>query len=122
MEKIHIDTLIFENPLELDEEKINNMFDSYHEQSCCENHYLDFDSFTEDFQMVKDVLKKIDKIEIYWEEWMWITLFFYDWEERVWIFLAGRNTNNWYYTTNLTLIVKLANWFKKEYDIEKYQE
>jgi hypothetical protein len=57
---------------------------------------------------------------------MGITLFFYwdkyEEDDRVWIFIPWRNSNNWYYSTNLVLIVTLNNWYTKKYDIEEYQE
>lgn len=121
-DKIFIDKIEFSPKLEVDMMNIVNMFDSSHEQDCCENHKLDFDNFANDFKMVEDLLKEIDKIEIYWEVWMGITIFLYDWEKRVWIFIPWRWINNWYYWTDLTLIVILPNWFTKEYDIEEYQD
>lgn len=120
MEKVLIDTI--EIYLDINSVAIKNMFESHHEQSCCEEHYLDFDSWESDFKEAEERLTKIDKIEIYWEEWMGITVFFYDWEERVWIFIPWRGYNNWYYSSNLKLILTLPDWFVKRYDISEYQD
>lgn len=103
------------------------MFESFHEQNCCEDHYLDFDDFEKSFEAITQRwYSKIEKIEIYWTPWMWVTLFFYETKdeevERVWIFIPWRASNNWFYSDDLTLIVTLPNWFKKEYDITSYQK
>lgn len=121
-DKILIDTIIFLIPLDTDYKKVFWMFSSTHAQDCCEWHELDFDSSEQDFKMVQDMLTKIDKLEIYWEEWMWVTFYFYDWEKRVWVFVPWRWSNNWYYWNNITLIIKLPNWFTKEYDVTEYQD
>ena len=119
-EKFLIDSINIE--LEVISKDIREMFDSYHRWECCETHYLDFDSWETDFSEVERKLEKIDKIEIYGEEDMGITIFFYEWEERVWIFVPWRWYNNWYYSSQLDLIVKLTNWFSKTYDISKFQD
>ena len=122
MEKVYIDTIEFNEPLELNYEEVFWMFKSEHSSDCCESHELDFDSSREDFKTVISILKKIDKIEIYWEEWMWVTFFFYDWEIRVWVFVHWRGSNNWYYWSNIDLIVTLPNWYSKRYDVSEYQD
>ena len=126
MENILIDTLIFNEWLITDCKKIRWMFDSYHDQNCCENHYLDFCDFEKSFEEVERKFNKIEKIEIKWTPGMWITLFFYEnkneKDNRVWIFIPWRANNNWYYSDNLTFIVTLENWFKKEYNVTEYQK
>ena len=125
-ENILIDTLIFNKWLEVDYQKIVWMFDCYHEQSCCESHYLDFSDFQSCFQEVERKFNKIEKIEIKWTPWMWITLFFYENKdeenERVWIFIPWRWYNNWYYSDELILIVTLEDWTNKKYNISEYQD
>ncbi len=124
-DNILIDTLIFNQWLEPNCKNIKSMFESYHKRDCCEMHRLDFDDFDIAFEAVEK-FSKIEKIEIKWTPWMGITLFFY-WDkdkedDRVWIFIPWRNSNNWYYSTNLTLVITLPDWFAKEYDIIEYQE
>lgn len=121
MENTLIDTLEFTEWLNVNFKEIFWMFSSHHNSDCCEWHELDFSDSEKQFELVEKALTKIDKIEIYWEENMWVTFFFYDWEIRVWIFVPWRWSNNWYYSNDLTLIVELLNWFKKEYDITEYQ-
>lgn len=89
---------------------------SYHSQSCCENHYLDFSHLTmEDFDGLEFDLTKDD--------------FF----ERVQDYgialkpivghpvrIPGYGSNNGYYSDNLSLT--LDGTIKKEYDITECQE
>lgn len=123
-ENILIDTLIFNDWLDPTERNFRHMFDSYHQQDCCKMHYLDFSDFDKWFEAVEK-FSKIEKIEIKWTPWMWITLFFYEDKDnednRVWIFIPWRASNNWYYSSDLTLIVTLPNWFSKQYDVSDYQ-
>lgn len=121
-ENIFIDTLIFNPPLPMNYEDVIEMFSSKHQQDCCEYHYLDFEWKKEEFETVKSILSKVDKIDIKWTPWMGITLRMYDWEKDFWFFIPWRSDNNWYYSENLQLIVTLPNWFIKKYDIEEYQE
>ena len=121
-DKILIDTIIFKNPLEVDYEEIFWMFESDHQSNCCEWHELDFDNSEQDFKMVEDMLSKIDKLEIYWEKWMWVTFFFYDWEKRVWVFVPWRWSNNWYYWDNIELIISTPDNWIFEYDVSEYQD
>ena len=107
--------------LKVDYREVFCMISSDHQQDCCEAHYLDFDNSRQDFKMVEQMLSKIDKIEIYWEEWMGVTFFFYDGEERVWIFIPWRAENNWYYSDDLQLIINTPDNWKYEFDITEYQ-
>ena len=120
--KTYIGTITFNEPLNTDVELIGNMLSSDHEPCCCEWHELDFDSFKQDFNIVKDILSQIDKMEIYWEEGMGITFYFYDGEKRAGIFVPWRWDNNWYYSDNLTLIVDTPDGRYFEYDIREYQD
>ena len=117
-----IDTIKFIEPLEIDYKKVFWMFESKHYQDCCESHELDFDSSKADFKMVEDMLTKIDKLEIKWEEWMWVTFFFYDWDKRVWVFVPWRGYNNWYYGTNIDLIVTTPDNWTYAYNVSEYQD
>ena len=120
--KTFIDTIEFNVPLVTDYNKVFWMIDSDHIQSCCESHYLDFDSSEQEFELVSSMLSKIDKIEIYWEEGMGITLYFYEWIKRVGIFIPWRWYNNGYYGDNLELIITTPNNWTYQYDISEYQD
>lgn len=121
MENIIIDTIKFEEPIKAEFENFKDMFDSHHYQDCCESHYLDFDSYESDFELVEK-LELIDKIDINGSPWIWVTIFFYNWEDRAWVFFAWRGYNNGYYSSNIDFIVTLPNGFKKEYDVSEYQD
>lgn len=120
--KVYIDTIEFKEPLKVDYNLIFDNISSEHIGDCCERHELDFENTRKEFELVEDTLSKIDKLEIYWEVWMWVTFFFYDWDKRVWIFVPWRGNNNWYYSDDLTLIIDIP-WTKKiTYDITEYQD
>ena len=125
-DNVLIDTLIFTPWLATNWYSVLSMFDSHHRRDCCEDHWLDFSDALTAFEEVEKRFEFIEKIEIKWTPWMGITLFFYwdkyEEDDRVWIFIPWRNSNNWYYSTNLVLIVTLNNWYTKKYDIEEYQE
>lgn len=121
-ENIFIDMLYFNPPLPMNYEDVIWMFSSSHDSSCCEWHELDFEWKEEEFETLKQFLWKVDKIEIKWTPWMWITLRIYDWAKEFWFFIPGRGSNNGYYSDNLTLDVKMKNWFCKSYDIAEYQD
>ena len=121
IENVLIDTIEFNTPLPVNYEDVIGMFTSEHDSDCCEHHELDFEWKKEEFETVKQFLKKVDKIEIKWTPGMWITLRMYDREKEFWFFIPWRGYNNGYYSDNLTLIVKLKNGFEKRYDIREYQ-
>lgn len=121
-ENILIDTIEFEEHLDVDYKKIMWMFSSDHSETCCEWHELDFSSAESDFRMVEDILDYIDKIEIKWTIWMWITLFFYEGDKRVWVFVPWRGENTWYYSSDLDLNIIFPNWDRKRYDVSEYQD
>ena len=98
------------------------IFSSYHHWDCCEWHELDFEWKEVEFETVKQILSKVDKIEIKWTPWMGITLRMYDSDKEFGFFIPWRGSNNGYYSDDLSLIVSLKNWFKKEYDIREYQD
>jgi hypothetical protein len=116
-ENILIDTLEFNPPLEVDYKTVIWMFDSYHDRDCCERHELDFEWKEQEFELVKSILSKVDKIEIQWVLWMWIALRMYDGEKDFWFFIPWRWSNNWYYSSKLNLIVTLPGGVKLEYDL-----
>lgn len=121
MDKIYIDTIKFNEPLSVNYDEVFGMISSDHSQDCCERHELDFTDARSNFKMAETILTKIDKMEIYWEKNMWVTFFFYDWEERVGVFVPWRGYNNWYYWDTIVLIIQVGN-AKYEYDVSEYQD
>ena len=83
-----------------------------HFQDCCENVYIDFEHI-DIFREQINELETINEISINWVEWEWIVVFLYNWDDdwgapkRVGVFLACRNSQNWYYSGDLDLIVDI---------------
>lgn len=121
-DNILIDTLEFNPPLPMNYEDVIWIFSSSHDWDCCEWHELDFEWKEGEFEMVKSILSKVDKIDIKWTPWMGITLRMYDWQKEFWLFIPWRWYNNWYYSYNLTLIVEMPNCEQKRYNIREYQD
>lgn len=121
-ENVLIDTIVFNPPLPMEYDKVIWMLSSYHSRDCCENHYLDFEWKWPEFETAKQFLSKVDKIEISWVPWMWISLRMFDSTKEFPFFIPWRAENNGYYSNNLALIVTLQNWLKKEYDISLFQD
>ena len=90
---------------------------SYHDQDCCEYHYLSFNDLDlRDFEDLTFDLTNdnfFNKIEGYGIELIPIKGFS--------IKVPGYGSNNGYYSTNLTLCVT-SNGKTREYDIEECQE
>lgn len=121
-ENILIDTIVFNPPLPMEHDKVIWMFSSYHDQDCCEWHEIDFSDSKTMFDTAKDFLNQVDKIEIKWTIGAWITLRMADWNKEYAIFFPWRWSNNWYYGSNIDLIVRLPDWSTKEYDVSAYQD
>lgn len=126
IENVFIDEFHFDTPIKPDYKEVMGMFSSSHDQDCCEDHWLDFDASEEPFKEVTRRLEYINHIEIKGTPWMGITIFFgqkeWDYENRVGVFVGWYNSNNGYYSSELTLHVQLPDWTNKTYDIGDYQE
>jgi hypothetical protein len=91
---------------------------SYHEPSCCEQHYLSFGDLSMDdfdglqFDLSDDNFFK--KIEGYGIELIPI--------KGHSVKIAGYSDNNGYYSSNLTLVLTDGKKLRKEYDISECQE
>ena len=124
-ENIYIDTINIGKILPLTLHTIESIFSDYHEPSCCEHHWIAWDESKEAVETASKLVPWFDTVELSGVPDMWILLrfshsFYPDVSAPV--FFAGHNSNNWYYSYNLSLIVKLSNGFKKEYDISSYQD
>lgn len=106
---IRNECLIFDNGFELY---------SYHEQYCCENHYMSMSDLTlEDFEGLEFDLSNDD---------------FFERIEGYGIALKPKNgfpvripaygKNNGYYSSNLSLVISGEDGFKKIYDITECQD
>lgn len=122
IENVLIDTFTFSPELPMEYDKIIWMFSSDHYQDCCETHELDFDSTKQDFETAKEFLSKVDKIDISRVDGAWINIRMYDWDKEYCIHVPGRGYNNWYYGSNIDLIVKLPNGDTKTYDVSSCQD
>jgi len=122
IENVLIDTLEFNPPLPMEYDKVIWMFSSYHDQDCCESHQLCFDETKDYFETSKQFISQVEKIEIKWTPWMGITLRLIDWKKEYAIFVPWRGSNNWYYGSNIDLIVKMPNGEIKEYNCTEYQD
>lgn len=122
IENVLIDTFTFSPELPMEYDKVIWMFDSDHDQRCCESHYLDFDSTKQDFETAKEFLSKVDKIDISKVDGAGINIRMYDWIKEHCIHVPWRGYNNGYYGSNIDLIVKLPNGDKKTYDVSECQE
>lgn len=81
----------------------------YHEQSCCEKVYVDFEDIPNYIEQVSS-LWIISKVTISSVKNDGIVVFLYPVEwDRLWIFLPCRNEQNWYYSDNLTIQIKYDN-------------
>ena len=90
---------------------------SYHEQDCCESHWLDFEHLQlSDFEGLEFDLSNdnfFEKIEGYG-----IALLPVNGHP---VRIAGYGSNNGYYTTNLTLVLQKGRATTREYDITECQ-
>lgn len=92
--------------------------EDYHEQDCCENVYCDFE-WIKDYEEEFNKLNWIKKVRFVWVEWMWFNVFFYsDSWKKLWVFIPARNSQNWYYSSNLTLKIKLS-WILFKYRLDE---
>ena len=121
-ENILIDTFTFSPPLPMEYDKVIGMFSSDHYQDCCEFHYLDFDSTSQDFETAKEFLSKVDKIDVSKVDGAGINIRMYDIDKEYCIHVPWRGYNNGYYGSNIDLIVKLPNWEVRTYDVSECQE
>ena len=104
--------------------KIKDYLSDYHEQSCCENVYIDFDDLDLYQSQINEFwyIKWITIKKVHWE---WILVIFNTlswlqfWEKNeLSIFLACRNEQNWCYSDQLTLIIKM-DWIETKVDLTK---
>lgn len=111
---------IFKEPIKAEKFKVEDYISYDHNQDCCEWCYIDF----EHVDMYRDQIDKlwsVVKMEVVWVKDEWIVVYLYNWEEsfweprRVWVSLAARNEQNWYYNDEVIVVVKVWNLeFKKD--------
>ena len=106
--KVDSDSLEFDNGVKLY---------SFHNQDCCESHYLDFEHITvEDFSGLEFDLTNDDffeRIEDYGIALKPVSGFS--------VKIPGYGSNNGYYSSDMQLIVTNDKDFRKEYDISECQ-
>lgn len=103
----------FITPVRATDFKIKDYISYEHFQDCCEEVYIDFEHL-DTFRWEIDKMETIVGISINSVEWEWIVIFLYSvmdekyesCDKRFWIFLACRNSQNGYYSDDLTLIIK----------------
>ena len=118
---VYIDLIDFQIDIPLTFENVRKYFSDYHYESCCEQHYLDWDYIKDFLPTAVSVVPEFNKVEIKGTPEMGITLFFINWDNRFGIFVPWYAINNGYYSDELTLKVTLPSWWKREYDITSYQ-
>ena len=95
-----------------------SVLECFHEQSCCEDHYLSFrDLSMEDFEGLEFDLQSeglVEKVDGYG-----IRLHPIKGHP---ISIPGYGVNNGEYSANLVLVIKFADGFVKELDISECQE
>jgi hypothetical protein len=106
--KMDSDSLVFDNGVEIS---------SYHENDCCEHHWLSFEDLTlEDFDGLEFNLENDDflkKIEGYGVELVPL--------KGHSVKVPGYGSNNGYYSTNLDLTISNAGEFSRNIDITDCQ-
>lgn len=105
--------------------EILSWFEDYHDQDCCESVSADWSVFD---TTINDIFElwTITEISISWVEDMWFVIYFYNWDtsywepKRTWIFVPCYNEQNWYYSSNLELIIKIPWTEQIKIDISNY--
>lgn len=103
----------FDTPIIATEFKVTDYISGHHDQDCCETVEIDFEHL-DTFRSQIDELQEIVGISINVVPWEGITVFLYSdmnekTEKRMGIFLACRNHQNGYYSSDLDLIIKEWN-------------
>lgn len=122
-ENVFIETVKLDKHYPMTMDWVRTIFDDYHDQSCCENHFIDWNDSKWHIETASEFIKEFNEVDISWVPDMWIVLRFRNtdtWVEFP-VFFAWRWSNNWYYSHNLYLVISV-NWFKKEISISEYQD
>ena len=107
--------IIFEQklttPVNAKDFNIEDYISYEHAQDCCEDCYIDFEH-VDMYRWQIDSLWTIWAIKIVWVKYEWIVVYLYKNKitpdaNRVWISLAARNKQNWYYNDEVILVVKI---------------
>lgn len=128
IDNVWIDTVILDKIYPLNMETINTIFSSHHDRDCCEDHWIDFDWAKSAVDTAFMLLPWFNQFSISWVPDMWILIRFMNTTHPDWVikdtavFFAGYNSNNWYYSDNLDLIVTLPSGFSETYDIREFQK
>jgi hypothetical protein len=92
----------------------------YHDQDCCENVYADFDGIN--YYIDSIIGKLVKEIIIKGVEEMGILIcFYFDYDKSEKVFIPCYNSQNGYYSDNLSLIITRGNT-RKEIDIRDFKE
>lgn len=97
---------------------ITDYVEWYHNQDCCENVYIDFEHI-DTYRNMIDAIGIIYKIELATAPEDWFIFYIYNDEDvRYGIYLPCRNCQNWYYSDDLELILKI-DWEEHKFDLQE---
>ena len=110
-----------DNPINAEEFEITDYIDYEHRQECCESCYLDFEHIDMYREQINE-LEKITKIKVVWIKDEGIVVYLY-WDEcftkpeRVWVSIAARNEQNWYYNDEVIVVIDIE-WRTHKEDLQ----
>lgn len=114
----------FTSPIPWKDFVVTDYLSDHHDQDCCENVYVDFEHIDVYREQI-DGLGQITEISLSGVENEWIVLFLYDGTigfnnepNRLGLFIACRNSQNGYYSSNLELKVKISDTESHTFDLQ----
>lgn len=94
---------------------------SYHQQDCCENHYLDFSNEVNDGKDSDLLGMELDLSGIFFNKVPNYGIEFVSSDKRKFVRIPGYGSNNGYYGTDLTLVLEKNDGSKVGWNISECQ-